>query len=100
MTMFLAELVFIFELALFSSGLIILHYGKRESTKLIKIAAYIMIVGSLLTTICTSYYSLKYYNQGAFDSFMSHELFAPVDDKGPLHHYHPVEWNGPTDGGE
>lgn len=98
MTMFLAELVFLIELALFVSGLVLLYKARKEASSLLKFAAIVLIIGSVGTAICTSYYSFKYYKQGVFDTATVSDGFAPLDDDGPLHHYHPAEWNGSTDG--
>ena len=98
MTMFLAELVFLIELTLFVSGLVLLYKALKEKSGLLKFAAIVLIIGSLGASVCTTYFSLKYYNQGAFDIATASDGFAPLDDDGPLHHYHPAEWNGSTDG--
>ncbi len=68
MAMFLAEITFLLELALFVAGLILLYKARKETSKLLKWAAAVLIIGSLGTITCTAYYSLKYFNQGAFES--------------------------------
>ncbi len=67
MAMFLAEITFLLELAMFVAGLVLLYKAHQRASSLLSWAAAILIVGSLVTTACTTYYSLKYYNQGAFE---------------------------------
>lgn len=68
MLIFLAEMVFLMELALFISGLILLYKARKEASRLLNWAAGLLIIGSLGAATCTGFYSLKYYNQGAFDN--------------------------------
>lgn len=93
MAMYLAELVFLVELALLAAGLVLLYKAHKEASVLLKTAAILLIIGSIGTAICTTYFSLKYYKQGVFDTAFMHEQFAPVNDDGPMHHYHPSEWD-------
>lgn len=75
MIMYLSEIVFLLELALFATGLVLLYKARKERSKLLKFAAIMLIVGSIGTVICTGYYSLKYYNQGAFDTAFKENTF-------------------------
>lgn len=88
MAMFLAELVFLFELALFSSGLLVINKAIKEKSKLTKTAGYVMVVGSLLTAACTGYYSLKYHFQGGFETVLPHKRFSHMENKDKTHHYY------------
>jgi len=94
MAMYLAELVFLVELAMLATGLVLFYKAGKEASGVLKTAAILLIIGSIGTATCTTYFSLKYYNQGAFDTAFLGDRWASVDDDGPLHHYHPAEWNG------
>lgn len=67
MIAFLGDIAFILELALIGAGLITLHYAAKEKSKLMKWAGYIMAVGGLLTAICTGYFAMKYWVDGAYN---------------------------------
>ena len=67
MTMFIAEIAFLFELALIAWGLLILSKAETRDNKYRKWAAYILLIGSILTLLCTSFFSMKYMAQGGFD---------------------------------
>ena len=66
MIVFLGDIAFILELALIGAGLITLHYAAKEKSKLMKWAGYIMAVGGLLTVICTGYFAMQYWVDGAY----------------------------------
>jgi len=67
MLMFAAEIVFLLELVLIATGLIILAKPETKTNKFRKWAAWLLIIGSLLTVLCTTCFSIKYMGQGAFD---------------------------------
>jgi hypothetical protein len=67
MLMFVSELVFLVELALIATGLVILANPETKTNKYCKWAGWILIIGSLFTMLCTAYFSIKYFGQGAFD---------------------------------
>ena len=69
---FLGDIAFIFDMFLFSSGLIVLHWANKEASKLLKFAAWVMIIIGVLAVICTTYYWMSYYLDGAFN--MSHMM--------------------------
>tara|TARA_B100001564_G_scaffold348447_1_gene350377 strand:+ start:115 stop:438 length:324 start_codon:yes stop_codon:yes gene_type:complete len=88
--MFLAELVFLVELALFTSGLILFYKARKEASGLLKFASIILILGSVGTAACTGYYSFKYYKQGVFDSDRPcpHKRFEQMDGDITHHYYY------------
>lgn len=98
MNQFSADIAGVLEIAIIAAGLVTLYFANKEKAPLLRAAAWLMIIGGIAVGMCTAYWWLKYHRQGDFDTVMVHERFAPVDDNGPLHHYHPDEWNGPTDG--
>lgn len=99
MNQFTADIAGILEIAVIAAGLITLYFANKERSGLLRVAAGVMIIGGIAVGSCTAYWWLKYYNQGGFDSVALYsDGFAKLNDNGPLHHYHPADWNGPTDG--
>jgi len=70
MLMFVAEIAFLLELALIAWGLLILGKPDTKDNKYRKLAGWILIIGSILTMICTWYFSIKYMGQGGFEQAM------------------------------
>lgn len=66
MGMFQADLAFAVELIAIALGFYFLHLSKKENSKEIKVGAYILIVGGILTALCTGYYSTKYWINGSY----------------------------------
>ncbi|MCF6274818.1 MAG: hypothetical protein L3J05_03550 [Robiginitomaculum sp.] len=67
MLMFMAALVFQVELAVIASGLFAFYKAKKEDSKALKWAGWILTIGGVSGVLCTSYFSLRYMSQGAFD---------------------------------
>lgn len=67
MAMFQLDIAFLLELALFSSGLIVLYFGREKGAGLLKAAGAVLVVGSVLTALCSSYFGVRYHIQGEFD---------------------------------
>jgi len=76
MLMFAAEIAFLLELALIAWGLIILGKPETKDNLYQKWAGRILIIGSLLTMLCTIYFSFKYMGQGAFDQALLKEVLS------------------------
>jgi hypothetical protein len=68
MAIFLVEITFLMELTMFVAGLILFYKARKVSSSILGWTAAIFIVGSLATAACTTYYSLRYYKQGAFEN--------------------------------
>ena len=66
MGMFQGDLAFTVELIAIALGFYFLYLAKKESSKEIKIGAYILIVGGTLTALCTGYYITKYWISGSY----------------------------------
>jgi len=77
------------EMGLISTGLIVLHFAKKEKSKLMKTGAYIMIVGGVLTLLCTMNYAVRYRQFGLFDLEAMVTSDVEVDKNGTVHHYAP-----------
>ncbi len=67
MQQFMGDIAAMLEIALIGAGLIVLHFAHKDGAKLLKSAAYIMLVGGILGLLCTTYYWFKYYQAGVFD---------------------------------
>ena len=68
---FLADIAFALELAALVLGtalLIWVNRGECSCKKFSKAVAYFTIVASILAILCTSYYSIRYWQKGVFDS--------------------------------
>ncbi|MCF6220672.1 MAG: hypothetical protein L3J65_06130 [Robiginitomaculum sp.] len=79
MLMFMAALVFQAELAVIAGGLFAFYKAKKEDNKLLKWAGWILTIGGIFGVLCTSYFSLKYMGQGAFDmAAITQELALPA----------------------
>lgn len=67
MAMFTAHIAFILEIFALASGLIALHYADRLQAKLIRFAGIILLIFGTTGILCTGYYALKYFSQGAYE---------------------------------
>lgn len=68
MAEFLGDIAFMLEVFALATGLLIYHFGIKEKSKLIKLAAVILILAGIFGMVCTGYYWFEYYSQGAFDT--------------------------------
>ena len=67
MAMFHFHAAFMLELAALAAGLVLLHQGRAASALLLRAAGWILIVGSLVSAACSTYYAVRYHVQGEFD---------------------------------
>lgn len=68
--MYVAHIASSLGLALFAAGFVALYFANRENSGHLKIAGWLLIVGAALGLLCNGYYSLKYLQQGVFDTPM------------------------------
>lgn len=54
------EIAAIFELLTIAAGFMLLHRAKKETSDLLKVAAFILIVGGILLGLGTAYRSFSY----------------------------------------
>lgn len=66
MNMFQGDLAFTVELIAIALGFYFFHLAKKENSKEIKIGAYILVVGGILTALCTGFYLTKYWMAGSY----------------------------------
>ncbi|HUE95708.1 MAG TPA: hypothetical protein VMN39_03565 [Longimicrobiaceae bacterium] len=72
MAMFLAEISFLLALALFAGGLVLWQRGREATAGLLRAAGAVLVVGAVLTALCTGYFSVRYHVQGEFDHAYPH----------------------------
>ncbi len=68
MAQFMGDLVLILELVIVAAGLYILAIAKKDGSKLIKSSALLLIIGGVFMATCSTYFYMKYYFQGEFES--------------------------------
>ncbi|MBK24525.1 MAG: hypothetical protein CME70_11075 [Halobacteriovorax sp.] len=68
MAEFLGDIAFVFEILVLGIGLLIIYYGKKENSKLVRFAGYMMSAISILALTCTTFFYFKYYLNGEFDT--------------------------------
>lgn len=87
MSQFFADFVFLLELVIIAGGMVILHKARRESpAALLRWAGYLLVIGGVVTALCTGYFWFKYHAQGDFDTAqltIKHEI--PVDMMKSMH---------------
>jgi len=66
MDQFTGDIAAMLEVALIGSGLAVLHFAIKEQAKLLKAAAYIMMIGGVVGLLCTSYFWFTYHQVGQF----------------------------------
>jgi hypothetical protein len=84
MAMFLAEISFLLALALVAAGLVLWHRGREATAGLLRAAGAVLVVGGVLTALCTGYFSVRYHVQGEFDhAYPHHAAMAARGMMGP-----------------
>jgi len=68
MAVFLGILSFVLCLIMIAVGLILLHHEKKNKGGLLKLAAFILIIGGIIFGMNTGYHYLKYHFKGEFDT--------------------------------
>ncbi len=68
MAMFLGEIAFLLELALFVAGLTLWHFGRQGSAAPLRAGGIVAMLGAVLTALCTGYFMVQYRVQGDFES--------------------------------
>ena len=66
MDQFTGDIAAMLEIALIGAGLVVLYYAGKEGSKLMKVGAYVMLIGGILGLICTGYWWFKYHEAGVF----------------------------------
>ena len=68
---FLGDIAFYMAVLVFATGVFMVHHACHHDAgkqcRLLKFGGYIVVVISLLGMLCTGYYWLKYYSQGAYE---------------------------------
>ena len=66
--MYVAHIAWSLGLILVAAGFAALHFAVRESSAHLKTAGWLLVIGGALGLVCNGYYSLKYLQQGAFET--------------------------------
>ena len=91
MDQFTGDIAAMFEIALIGAGLVVLYYADKEGSKLMKVGAYVMLIGGALGLICTGYWWLKYHAMGVFDNPSVSTVNLMHHDGDANHHLFPTE---------
>ncbi len=67
MAEFLGDIAVMFEVLILGAGLVVLHFGKKQSAKLILWAGNLLVAASVAGLICSGYYYFKYFFAGEFE---------------------------------
>ena len=68
--MYLAHFAWSLELTVTAAGFVALYFAFRERSAPLQIGAWVLIIGGALGLGCNIYYSVLYWQQGAFNSLV------------------------------
>lgn len=68
MIAFLGDIAFYLAALVFGFGLVLLYLSSKEQSKLLKTGAYVLSIIGILGGLCTGYYWVKFYLDGAYNS--------------------------------
>lgn len=90
MAAFLGKIAMLLDIAMIGGALIVLHFGKKEASALLKGAGYLFLISGIALTLCTGYYAMKYHFQGDFDHAYAqkHHKKRPWDRGDKLRRHH------------
>ena len=75
---FLGDIAFYMAALVFAAGIYMIHHANHhdgeEKCKLLKCGGYIVTVIAVLGFLCTGYYWIKYYAQGAYERPAAHSM--------------------------
>ena len=89
MDQFTGDIAAMLEVSLIGMSLVLLHYALKEDSKLMKIGAYIMLIGGILGLLCTSYWWFEYHGLGVFNNPSVSTLNLMHHDGDSKHHIFP-----------
>jgi hypothetical protein len=89
MNEFAGDIAYVLEIALIGVGFVVLHFALKEGSKLMKIGAYVMLIGGVLGLVCTSMFWFKYWTAGHFDHPASVAVHVVEHDAESGHHFFP-----------
>ncbi|MBL1148485.1 MAG: hypothetical protein HND56_00600 [Pseudomonadota bacterium] len=91
MDQFSGDIAAMLEIALIGAGLVVLYYGGKEGSKLMKAGACLMLIGGFLGLACTGYWWFKYHSIGVFDNPRVSTVNLVHHDGDTKHHFFPKE---------
>ena len=89
MTIFAMETSFLLALAVFTAGLVLLHFARQVNSGLLRAAALVALIGSALSAAETTYWGIRYHAQGDFESA------CPMSGRCMMHGGPGEGWMGP-----
>lgn len=90
MAQFLGDIAFLLAAAATAAGFVLLHRASAvASGGLIRLAAYILVIGGIGTGLCTGYFWLQYYTQGDFHAAYPAHAQVDRDRPGSMGHHAP-----------
>lgn len=66
MAQFSADIAGMLEILAFALGLYLWHLAAKENAAILRLAAAVLVAGAVLVGACTTYYWVRYQQQGAF----------------------------------
>lgn len=66
--MFQMHIAYSLELLVLGAGLVLIYFGVKQSSQILKVGGYILTIVTALNMLCTLYYSVLYWNQGYFQT--------------------------------
>lgn len=70
--MFQMHTAYSLELLVLATGFVLIYFGSKHSSALLKIGGYILTVITALNMLCTLYYGVRYWEDGYFKTPYSH----------------------------
>ncbi len=88
MNQFSADIAYSLEVLLVGAGFTLLYFALKEGSKLLKVGAYVMLIGGVLGLVCTTMFWFKYWSAGDFENPDSVTVRMIKHDNGDNYGYH------------
>ena len=66
MMMFQFHIAYSLELLILGAGLVLIYAGLQRTSRLLTIGGYVLTIATILNLLCTSYYGVRYWEEGYF----------------------------------
>lgn len=74
--MFVIHLVTIHAALILAGGFVLFHFAKKQHSRYLRVAAWILVSAAVFTLGCNSYYGYKYWKEGRFEKPWCSETLA------------------------
>ena len=91
--MYLMHIAIFFGLIVTAAGIAGLRFAAKERSGHFKLASWILIIGGVGSIACMSYFSVKYWHDGYFDTpcpMMSSQMMSGANSMMPMHDHMPA----------